>query len=131
MPRRRRFGILAALVGLVLVVVVGGATGIFPFRQLLAMERSVELMESQLEALREENRHLDQQIQALQTPEEVERLAREHFGLVMPGEIGYVAVAVGDEEEAGPPEPSGFEETPPWWRSLWDFLTGRDLVGDE
>lgn len=132
MPRRRRFGLLAALAALALVVLLGGSAGIFPFRQLIAMERSVELLELQLAALREENRHLERQILTLQTAEEVERLAREHFGLVMPGEIGYVAVAAADEQGAAaePGEPSGFEEEPPWWRHLWDFLTGRDLVED-
>ncbi len=89
-----------------------------------------------MEALEEENDVLEGRIAALQTDGEVERLAREQFGLVMPGEIGYVVVTPPWENDlpdpadaagpAVPPEP----ESRPWWQAFWDFLTGRDLAGD-
>jgi len=114
-----------------LMVLVVGAAGIFPFRQLLAQERAVDLAQSQLDALVEGNLRLEQQISALGTSEEVERLAREHFGLVMPGEIGYVAVI---PEGVVDPVPAGrdttFDREEPLWRRVWDFLTGRDIVDD-
>lgn len=129
---RRGIGIAGLLAILIAVVVVGGLAGVFPFRQILASDRSVELAELKLEALREENRRLEHQASALQTAEEVERLAREEFGLVRPGEIGYVAIP-GTGDDGGDPLPTSDEsgEGQPWWRTVWDFLTGRDMVGDD
>jgi cell division protein FtsB len=129
--RRRGLGFLG-FSGLVLVVVIaGGLAGVFPFRQIIAGERAVELSRQKLEALVEENRRLEQEIAALQTREEVERMAREDFGLVMPGEIGYVAVPGPGRGPATDPGDAGDEGSgQAWWRSLWDFLTGRDLLED-
>jgi cell division protein FtsB len=126
---RRGLGLggFLVLVGLVLVVVA--VAGVFPFRQLLAQERAVDLAQAQLDALVDENLHLEQQIAALQTDEEVERLAREHFGLVMPGEVGYVAIV---PDGVIDPVPAGrditLERERPLWSRFWDFITGRDIV---
>ncbi len=123
------FGGFLVLASLMLLVVA--AAGIFPFRQLLAQERAVDLAQSQLDALVDENLKLEQQIAALGTDEEVERLAREHFGLVMQGEVGYVAVV---PEGVVDPVPTGrgltLQRQEPLWRQVWDFLTGRDIVDD-
>ena len=71
----------------------------------------------------------------LQTDEEVERLAREQFGLVRPGEIAFVVVAPAGRGGGGRRAGAGADAgtTPgeqPWWRDLWSFLTGGDLVHD-
>ncbi len=118
---------VAALVGLVVAT-----AGIFPFRQILAQERAVDLATIQLEAIQSENERLEAEIVALQTPEEIERLARQQFGLVHPGEVGYVVVSPPEATETTlPPEPTlDRPAEQPWWRDLWDFLTGRDLAGD-
>jgi cell division protein FtsB len=132
MRPRRGFGVVGYLTIVLVVVIVGGLAGIFPFRQIIANDRAVALAEQKLDALAAENARLEQQMAALESPEEVERLAREHFGLVRPGEIGFVAVPT-PEADAGLGRFSTVpdEEGRPWWRSLWDFLTGRDLIGDE
>ena len=132
MTERRRFGFWRLLALGVVVLVVVAASGIFPFRQIIAQSRSVDLAGEKLDALVAENLRLEQQVAALRSPEEVERLAREQFGLVMPGEIAYVAVAPdGDEPSvAAPYLPPTFEEETPWWRAFWHFITGSDLVTD-
>jgi cell division protein FtsB len=120
---------LLALAALVVVVVT--AAGIFPFRQIIADRRSVTLAQDKLLAMRAENAHLEAVVAVLQTDEEVERLAREQFGLVRPGEISFVVVAPQGEEEAVAAEPEPTLARPgeqPWWRDLWSFLTGGDLV---
>lgn len=127
---RRGIGMIGVSALSLAVVVAMGLSGILPFRQIIASDRAVELSERKLEALVEENRRLEREVTALQSLEEVERLAREDFGLVMPGEIGYVSVPVdapGDVIEFLPSTP---EEDKPWWRAVWDFLTGRDLITD-
>ena len=128
MERRRRLPGWLALAALVAVVVT--AAGIFPFRQIIADRRSVSLAQEKLLALREENSRLEEEVAALSSDVEVERLAREQFGLVMPGEIAYVVVAP-EGEGTLPAEPEPTLDRPggqPWWSDLWDFLTGGDLV---
>ena len=123
---------------LLLIAVLAGSAllfaGVFPFRQIIASNRAVEVAEGKLEALQAESLVLEGRIVALQTNQEVERLAREQFGLVMPGEIGYVVVVPpwdakpsGSPDRDSAPAPSSDR---PWWQGVWDFLTGRDLVGD-
>jgi cell division protein FtsB len=121
---------LVAITALVAAVVT--AAGIFPFRQLIAERRSVAQAQETLLALRAENERLAGEVAVLGTDEEVERLAREQFGLVRPGEAAFVVVAPAGEEAAAP-EPEPTLDDPgeqPWWRDLWSFLTGSDLVRD-
>lgn len=135
LPRRTTFLFALLLVGLAAV-----STYVFPFRQIIAQRRAVELAERKLEVLREENRHLERRVEALHSPAEVERMAREQFGLVRPGEVAYVVVAPPEEfeeidagDDARPPDgqgPAPAEDAgpPTWWDRIWDFLTGQDLA---
>jgi cell division protein FtsB len=114
------------LVGLAIVL-----AGVFPFRQLIAQERLVENTEAKLDALVAENAALQAEIDGVTTPAELERIAREQYGMVRPGETSYVV-----EPDRSPiPEASSAEQEVLDSRSLlerfWDFLTGRDLVPDE
>ena len=122
--RQRRFPLLAVLLVVALAVVLGG---LFPFRQLLAQDRQVELAREQLAVLQEENARLEDSVAALHTPGEIERLAREQYGLVRPGEISFVVVSPDEPVAEEPPPPEPVAE-PPWWDKLWEFLTGEDLV---
>ena len=125
---RRGFGFGSFLIVTLVVGVVAASAGVFPFRQLIAQQRSVDLAQAQLDALVVENLKLEQEIAALESPQEVERFAREHFGLVMPGDVAYVAITPEGSVPAEPePEPV-FERSVPWWQNLWNFLTGKDLV---
>jgi cell division protein FtsB len=128
--RRRLSGLLAvaALVGVVVT-----AAGIFPFRQIIGPEKAVGLAREKLAALEGENARLVGEAAALQSDSEIERLAREQFGLVMPGEIGFVVVSPPGEVAAAvePEEPTlDRPGEQPWWKDVWDFLTGRDLAQD-
>ena len=127
-------GFSSFLLTVLLIGVAVVLAGIFPFRQIIASNRAVEVAEQKLDALEEESEILEARIAALQTPEEVERLAREQFGLVRPYEIGYVVVTPPGEAPAPAPETAGVEVAEDsgrqWWEGVWDFLTGRDLVGD-
>jgi cell division protein FtsL len=128
---RRGFGLGRFLAFAAIILVIVAASGIFPFRQIIAQNRSVDLAQAKLDALLAENVRLEQQLAALESPAEVERLAREQFGLVMPGEVAYVAVVPeGSSQTDSAVIPGGFEHTKPWWQSFWDFVTGTDLVTD-
>jgi cell division protein FtsB len=128
--KKRGLGVRMALLISAVVLGVAGVSGAIPFRQVLARQQAVDLAVEQRDALVAENRRLEAQVAALQTTAEVERLAREHFGLVKPGEVAYVAVPVDDPGATAAPSPTLAElpDTVPWWRSMWNFITGRDLV---
>ena len=67
---------------------------------------------------------------AVQSPSELERIAREQYGMAEPGETTYVV-----ELEGGPSvdgvaiTPQALDPRSPL-EKFWDFLTGRDLVPD-
>ena len=75
---------------------------------------------------------LAEDVDALYSEQEVERIAREQYGFVRPGEVGYVAVLPDKPDaEVAPVEPEPVardERTIP--QMIWDFITGNDLAGD-
>ncbi len=116
------------LVAVVLIAALAVTlAGIFPFRQILAQNRQVETTEAKLAALQTENAALEDQIRALNTDVELERLAREELGMVEPGEIGFTAYSEpGSELPAVPDAAANFDDRS-FAQKIWDFLTGRDL----
>ncbi|MEX2280617.1 MAG: septum formation initiator family protein [Acidimicrobiia bacterium] len=116
-----------------LVVAVAVTTNALPLRQIVDQQQEVSEARAMLNDLDRENAILTDQVTALQTPVEIERLAREKLGYVRPGEAAYVVI----EEEAPPAEfPSEVAgdpaegETVPFLTQVWDFVTGRDLVDE-
>lgn len=129
MTQRRSRMLLGVAVVVVLVASVL-LTNVFPYRKILAQQQEVGNAQDQLDLLRAENDRLEAEAIALATDEEVERLARENLGYVRPGEIAYVVLEPPADEQpvvvepvVVPPEPAA------WYESVWDFLTGKDLVG--
>jgi cell division protein FtsB len=121
---------------MVLAVILLGAlaftvSGVFPFRQMLTQGQQIERANEQYAALVEENALLDEEIAALATEGEVERIARDQYGLVRPGETGYVVVV---PDGAVPPEvdetATELVDDRAWWERIWDFVTGGDLADD-
>jgi cell division protein FtsB len=101
-PRSRRIGWL----GLLLATVLAGlARAVFPIQDLLAQRRATAGLEAELATLRADNDALDARIAALRTDAEIERLAREQYNLVYPGEESYAILPV---------EPEGSPVPGPW-----------------
>lgn len=126
----RRFDASPLLVIVLLAALAITLAGIFPFRQMLAQNRQVENTQFQYQMLVAENQRLEEQAELLGTSLEVERLAREQYGLVRPGEEALRAVPADDGVAAEEITEEAVAESP-WYQQLWDFLTGRDLVPDE
>jgi cell division protein FtsB len=127
--RRSRWAIALPLLLLVALTVV--LTNVFPFRQILAQRHQVELADEQLSVLQEENDRLEAEAEALRLPTEIERIARDDFGLVREGDTSYVIV----EPQSSPvpvatTDPPALPESSSFVDSIWNFLTGRDLVQD-
>ena len=113
------------LVGLAIVL-----AGVFPFRQLIAQERLVDNTRAKLDALVTENEVLQEQIDAVQSPAELERIAREQYGMANPGETTYVVELEGGPVADGVVPAAGQLDSRSLLEQFWDFLTGRDLVPD-
>lgn len=128
---RSRASILLMLLLVVVLAIV--LTNVFPFRQIIAQRRAVDIAEAQLSVLQEENARLEAEAEALRSDAEIERIARADFGFVRPGDTSYVVVeptpAIGELLPEPDPEPEPLESRS-FLGALWDFLTGRDLVGD-
>ncbi len=112
---------------MLLVALAITMAGIFPFRQMIAQQRQVDATQEQLDTLVEQNDALRERITALNSPAEVERLARER-GLVRPGETGYSMEFDDDLPLRQTPAPAIIESNDrSMLGQIWDFLTGRYL----
>jgi cell division protein FtsB len=81
-----------ALVALALVAIL--FVFVFPTRSYLAQRRQVATARHDVEVLREQNDKLQALAALRQTPAEIERMAREQFHYVKPGETVYDVVPV-------------------------------------
>ena len=77
--------VLAATIGLIAVTM-------FPLRQYLNQRNDITSARQRLVVITQENQHLAAQAQALNTDAEIERVAREQYHLVKPGENAYAVL---------------------------------------
>ena len=110
---------LLALVGVLFIAV-------FPTRAYVAQQRQRREVAARVRSLAEENRALADRQARLQTDEEIERLARQHYNLVRPGEEVF-AIIPGDPPPApAAPAPAPRPGPPGWWERALSGLTGLD-----
>jgi len=76
---------------LVVAVVVAGTLGlaVFPARTYIAQRRGLIATEQRVRVLTQQNRELSSRVEKLNTDAEIERLARQQYNLVRPGEEAY------------------------------------------
>ena len=99
-------------------------------------EQSTKIAEysEELDVLVDQNAELEERLDALHTPIEIERLARERLGYVREGETAFVVVSPRDPT----PDPSAEDQEPvaemieaePWYSRWWSYLSGSDLSAD-
>ena len=77
---------------LVATFVVVLFAAVYPLRQLRQSHADLEKAKVELQQKQAERAALEQRVALLNTPAEVERLARERFGYARPGEVPYVVV---------------------------------------
>ena len=107
------------------VVVVGVVLlAVFPARTYFAQRRSIAAAEQRVRVLSAQNKHLSDRVQRLHTDEEIERIAREQYNLVRPGEEAYAILPAPENETApAPPRPKK-ERT--FWATVGDSITFWD-----
>ncbi|MDP8991600.1 MAG: septum formation initiator family protein [Actinomycetota bacterium] len=119
--RRARWPVVAS------VVLVGVLfLAVFPARTYLAQRRDLAATERRLAVLESQNKDLSARVERLNSDAEIERLAREQYNLVRPGEEAYAILPPpgsppgGDEDAAARQDKRtgrGF------WSDLWDTVT--------
>jgi cell division protein FtsB len=121
----------AMFMGVLALIIAGMAviTAVIPFRQILEQQARVDGASAELARINLENELLSGEVQALQTPEEIERLARENLGYVMPGETAYVVLEPEETLATTPAAPIAEVDDVPWYRAIWNFFTGADMSG--
>ena len=120
----------AMFMGVLALIITGMAliTAVIPFRQILEQRARVEGASAELSRINLENEYLRGEAEALNTPGEIERLARENLGYVMPGETAYVVLEPEESlpETIAPPVVDNGDRVP-WYQAIWNFFTGADL----
>ncbi len=116
------------------LAVVGAAllTNVVPYKQIIDQRAEVAAAAAALAALEDENEILTVQRDALQTPVEIERLARQKLGYVRPGEVAYVVLEPPASATSTLPPTQVDPEIPEdvsLLESIWEFLTGADVLG--
>jgi cell division protein FtsB len=115
MSRRRVVWLLLASVLLVAALFLF----VLPGRTYLGQRRSLNASGTRVKVLAAENARLSQRIQQLQTDAEIERLARQQYGLVKPGEEAYAILPPRQQTQSPPaPVPSTKAHGHPWW-AFW------------
>jgi cell division protein DivIC len=119
---------LGLLVTFGVVIVIGMAFG-GAYWDTYKVRREASRLGRERDDLRRQNVQLREEIRLLNTPEYVERIAREQLGLVKPGEVAVILVAPtpAPVAPAGPDangsSPVGSEQHESWWTRLLRPLT--------
>lgn len=115
------------LVAAGLAVAAALVTNVVPVSQILAQRAEIAEARDELSRIEAENAVLAARIEDLQSPAEIERIARERLGYVRPGEEAYVVVdPTGPEPTVPAPEEDAEESL---LDRIWEFVTGSDLAG--
>ncbi|MEZ5176460.1 MAG: septum formation initiator family protein [Acidimicrobiia bacterium] len=130
--RRRKRSRWPTVLFIALVVSLGlVASGVLPLQQYLNRENEVNGARDELRVIEDENARLSADVDALLTDQEIERVAREQYGFVRPGEIGYAVITPDIDDTA--PSPAATDtpvDEPGFFERIWRFLTGDDVVTD-
>lgn len=92
LPRPLKVIVYAAFIGLLLAAYVS------PLQDIVETHSRISTLRAEIEEMERENAAKERTVEDLQTPEGVERAARERYGMIKPGEKVYIV----PEEEKEP-----------------------------
>lgn len=93
--------------GLAALVLIGAALMFMnPVRTVIDQGHQISSAHRQIQGLNAENAQLQQEIGALQTPADIEQIARQDYGLVQPGEQAYGVIPAAGGPNPPPPPPA-------------------------
>lgn len=99
-----------------IALVVFLVVAVFPTRTWIDQRDQIAAEREKVRVLNEENQKLAARVQELHTDSEIERIAREQYSMVKPGEDAY-AILPGPADPQPAPVPT--EPPKPPHRSLW------------
>ena len=102
---------------------------VFPTRTYMAQRRDIDAAEARLDVLKESNAELAARVEQLHSDEAIERLAREQYNLVRPGEEAY-AILPGPQAVPPPSEQDGGALPSESAKPKADADEGRGFWGD-
>lgn len=114
---------------LVLVLAVGVVfVGVFPSQTYLAQRRHLDAADARLTVLTRENERLGERAEVLRTDAEIERLAREQYNLVRPGEEAFAILPspAPAKPRNQPAAPAKVAADPGLLARVWDGVTFWD-----
>ncbi len=112
------------VVGLLGVLVLAGVIISGPAQSYLDARDRVETLEEKAVALDDANAQLEQRVEDLNDPTNIELLAREQQGFVRPGEVAYALVPPEvDRPRITAPREVPTEDPPAWYVRVWESIT--------
>jgi cell division protein FtsB len=117
--------VVVAVVTLAIIGVLFVA--VFPTQALLQQRRERQAMAAQVAKVTKANNHLEEQARKLENDAEIERLAREQYNLVKPGEEAYALLPSAPPVQVAQPQVEGKAHAVrlPWWKRVWKKVTAN------
>ena len=116
--RRRGWAVVGSVVAVGILFVA-----VFPTRTWLGQRRDLAATERRVAVLSAENEELAARVRGLNTDAEIERLAREQYNLVRPGEEAYAILPAPHAPRRAAPRPVEKDGEAGFWARLWDGVT--------
>ena len=118
----RRVAIAVATLALIAVLFIA----VFPTQALLDQRKERGALAAQVRRMTKHNDGLQAQARKLEDDAEIERLAREQYNLVKPGEEAYAVLPSPPPVESAKPSVTGKAKPvrQPWWKRAWNAVTG-------
>jgi cell division protein FtsB len=113
MTRRRKWLFFAGLAAVAVLFVA-----VFPARTYLAQHHQRQQVLAQIQRTDRANKALEARIRTLNTDAEIERLAREQYNLVRPGEEAYAILPTRQPPPAPAPPKSKAKDGSSWWHKI-------------
>lgn len=115
--RRRGWAIVAVVIAVGVLFVA-----VFPTRTWLAQRQELVATERKVAVLSAQNAAMTERVQRLNTDAEIERLARQDYNLVRPGEEAF-AILPSPIAPRSKAKTAPAEDEPGFWGRVWDDVT--------
>lgn len=116
--RRRLTSRAVILLAVVVLLMASYASSLHAWWQ---QRVEIETKRAEIVRLQDDIDEIDREFTRWEDPAYVEQQARERFGWVMPGEVGYKVIGIDGEVKGASPELSAPEPArePTWYQKLW------------